>query len=146
MSAYSFLDIQATIAGPGGSFDLGSGAGVAEEGITIEMSGDKNTMTIGADGEGMHSLHADKSGKVTIRLLKTSPKNAQLMAMYDLQATSASLWGQNIISINSSAVGDNNGCREVAFTKKPNIAYAKDGGTVDWVFDCIKIDTILGTY
>ncbi len=39
------------------------------------MGGPKNTMTIGADGEVMHSLHADKSGTVTVNLLKTSPTN-----------------------------------------------------------------------
>lgn len=146
MTTYSFLDVQANISGPGGSVNLGNGAAVAEEGITVEMAGDKNTMTIGSDGQGMHSLHADKSGTVTVRLLKTSPVNAQLMAMYDLQTSDPSLHGKNIITINSPRIGDNNGCREVAFKKKPPMVYAKEGGINEWVFDAIKIDTILGTY
>lgn len=29
-------------------------------------------MTVGADGEVMHSLHAGKSGTITVTLLKTS--------------------------------------------------------------------------
>lgn len=144
--AYSFLDVQATIAGPGGSFNLGSGSGNAEEGITIEMAEDKNNMAVGADGQVMHSLHAGNAGTVTVRLLKTSPVNAQLMAMYNLQKTSSSLWGNNVISINNKASSDNNGCRAVAFKKAPNMAYAKDGGTVEWAFDAGYIDSILGTY
>lgn len=97
MSTYSFLDTQASIVGPGGSFSIGSGDGIAEEGITIEPAGDKNTMQVGADGTGMHNLHADKSGTITVRLLKTSPKNAMLMAMYNLQQTSAALWGEQCL-------------------------------------------------
>ncbi|AHX12941.1 hypothetical protein CH75_06520 [Dyella jiangningensis] len=144
--AYSFLDVQATIVGPGGSFNLGNGAANAEEGITVEMVEDKNTMTIGADGTPMHSLHAGKAGTVTVRLLKTSPVNAQLQAMYDLQSVSSAVWGQNVISINNKASGDNIGCRYVAFKKVPNNTYAKDGGTNEWVFDAGAIDSILGTY
>lgn len=144
--AYSFLDVQATIVGPGGSFNLGNGSGSAEEGITVEMAEDKNNMTIGADGTPMHSLHAGKGGTVTVRLLKTSPVNAQLQAMYDVQSTSSALWGQNVISINNTASGDNTGCRYVAFKKMPNNTYAKDGGTNEWVFDAGAIDQILGNY
>ncbi len=43
--------------------------------ITVTQWAAQNTMTIGADGEVMHSLHADKSGTVTVNLLKTSPTN-----------------------------------------------------------------------
>lgn len=144
--AYSFLDVQATIVGPGGAFNLGNGAGNAEEGIETEMVEDKNTMTIGADGTPMHSLHAGKGGTVTVRLLKTSPVNAKLQAMYDLQSQSSSLWGQNVISINNTASGDNIGCRYVAFKKSPKNTYAKDGGMNEWVFDAGAIDSVLGTY
>ncbi len=146
MATYSFIDTQASITGPGGTFDLGSGAGVAEEGIDIEMAGDKNTMTIGADGAGMHSLHADKSGTVTVRLLKTSPTNAKLMALYDFQSTSSSLWGNNIITITNANIGENTGCRGVAFKKKPKLVYAKEGGINEWVFDALFVDSVLGTY
>lgn len=89
MSTYSFMDTQCSLASDDGVFDLGYGAAIAEEGITFSMGGDKNTMTIGADGEGMHSLHADKSGTVTIRVLKTSPVNAKLSNLYQLQAKSS---------------------------------------------------------
>ena len=90
MATYSFLDVTASIAGPGGNFSLGNGSGNSEEGITVTMTEDKNTMTIGADGSAMHSLHAGKSGTVSVRLLKTSPVNKQLMTLYNYQTTARS--------------------------------------------------------
>jgi hypothetical protein len=69
------MDVTATLAGPTGDIDLGYGSANAEEGITVTMTEAKNTMTIGADGEVMHSLHAGKAGTITVTLLKTSPVN-----------------------------------------------------------------------
>ncbi|QEE24524.1 DUF3277 family protein [Rhodanobacter glycinis] len=145
-NTYSFLNVQATITGPGGSFSIGNGSGTSEEGITVEMAGDKNTMTIGADGTGMHSLHADKSGTLTVRLLKTSPQNAKLMAMYDLQTADSRLHGQNVVTIVDTGSNDSTGCRGVAFKKKPTLTYAKEGQIMEWAFDAVAIDSILGTY
>ena len=146
MSTYSFLDVQGTLVGPTGVLNLGNGAAIADEGISIDPAGDKNTMMIGADGEGMHSLHADKSGTVTVRLLKTSPTNSKLQAMYDAQTTSSALHGQNLITVSNPVSGDVTTARSCAFKKKPNLKYAKDGDVVEWVFDSIKIDTVLGEY
>ncbi|MGG6461398.1 phage structural protein [Solilutibacter silvestris] len=145
-TTYSFLNVQAAITGPGGSFNIGQGAGVTDEGITIEPTGDKNTMTIGADGSGMHSLHADKSGNITVRLLKTSPTNAMLMGMYTLQTASAALHGQNVITVTNMASGDTFSCTGVAFKRRPTQTYAKDGQFTEWQFSAISIDGILGTY
>ena len=142
---YSFLDVHAAITGPGGAISLGSGAGNAEEGITIEPTGDINTMTIGADGTPMHSLHADKSGKVTVKLLKTSPINAKLSLMYAFQTSSGANHGQNTLLISNIATGDIITCRAVAFEKAPSINYAKDGGMNEWAFSAGIIDRTLGT-
>lgn len=144
MATYSFLDVTAAIIGPGGSFSLGSGTGAAEEGITVEMTEDKNSMVTGADGSVMHSLHAGKSGTVTVRLLKTSPVNAQLSAMYAFQTASSALHGQNVISIRDLARGDVITCQQVAFKRMTPVNYGKDGGTNEWTFDAGQIDTFLG--
>lgn len=146
MPSYSFKDVTATIVGPTGAFSLGYGSGTAEEGIDVVAAADKNTMTVGADGEVMHSLHADKSGQITVRLLKTSPQNQKLQAAYDAQAISGALWGKNIITVSNTASGDLHVGRECAFKKKPDMKYAKDGDIVSWVFDAGKIDSVLGTY
>jgi len=141
---YSFLNISALMAGPGLVANLAAGAASAEEGITIEANAEKNVMTIGADGKGQHSLIADDAAKVTIRLLKTSPANALLMAAYDLQSISSALWGQNVLTITDSGRGDVSVFQSGAFRKKPNINYQKEAGMMEWEFDFIQANTILG--
>jgi|SRR5579859_1721480 len=143
---YSFLDTHATITGPGGfNIPIGSTAGAAEEGITMEYADDVNSMMIGAGGDGVHSLHATKAGKVTIRLLKTSPTNALLEQMYNFQRTSSALHGKNTIVVGSAVSGDKYTCQQAAFKRFPTNLYAKDANVIDWEFDCIQMDTRLGT-
>ena len=146
MSTYSFMDVSASMTGPTGVIDLGYGSANAEEGITVSMAEAKNTMTIGADGEGMHSLHAGKSGTVTVNLLKTSPVNKKLSIAYNAQSQSSATWGNNVFVIRNHASGDIVTARGGAFQKMPDWQNAKDGGTVPWVFDCIKIDSMLGEF
>lgn len=142
---YSFLNVVASMTGPGGvGINLAAGAAAAEEGITIEATEDKNIMTIGADGRGQHSLVASDACTLTVRLLKTSPLNAQLMLMYDLQSASSALWGQNIFTIVDSGRNDFTVVQSCAFKKKPTITYAKEGGMMEWVFDGIKANSVLG--
>jgi hypothetical protein len=142
---YSFLNVSATISGPGAAgLNLGAGAANSEEGITIEAVEDKNVMTIGADGQGQHSLIASDACKVTVRLLKTSPVNAALMQLYELQSASSALWGQNVITIVDNGRGDLTTVQAAAFNKKPTITYAKEGGMNEWIFDAIKATTVLG--
>ncbi|HAN2345309.1 TPA: DUF3277 family protein [Escherichia coli] len=146
MATYSFLDVTASLTGPTGVIDLGQGSANSEEGITQTMGGNKNTMIIGADGEVMHSLHADKSGTITVTLLKTSPVNKKLSLAYNAQSQSSATWGNNVIVIRNTASGDISTARSCAFQKQPDFNNAKEGGTVAWVFDCGKIDQLLGEF
>jgi hypothetical protein len=144
MATYSFLNVAATITGPGGSFSLGSGSGDAEEGITVAMVDDKDAMTTGADGSIMHSLRASNSGRLSVRLLKTSPVNALLSALYNYQRTSSSYWGQNVLVVSDVARGDVVTGSQIAFTKQPDIVYAKDGNMNEWTFQGV-VNEFLGT-
>lgn len=141
---YSFLNVVAAIAGPGLAVSIGAGNAVAEEGISIEAVEDKNVMTIGADGKGQHTLIASDAATVTLRLLKTSPLNAILMAAYDFQSVSSALWGQNLITITDTGRGDANVIQSCAFKKKPSVTYDKEGKMYEWVWDGISANTILG--
>lgn len=143
-NTYSFLDVKATLVGPGGGpFTLGAGAGNSEEGITIAMAEDKNTLTVGADGMPMHSLHAAKHGTVTVHLLKTSPVNALLSNLYAVQTQSSALHGQNVIVVTNPVTGDSITCQACAFKKLPDQKNAKEAGTNDWAFDAGIIDMSL---
>jgi hypothetical protein len=143
MQTYSFSEVMATIMGPNGSFPIGQGAGVAEEGITIEPT-EKTTMLIGADGNFMHSKHADQSGRCIIRLLKTSPTNALLSSLYGLDDFNPGTFGQNVITVSSLTLLDQWVLAGVGFSKFPNTTYARAGGIMEWEFQCGRITRILG--
>jgi hypothetical protein len=64
--------------------------------------------------------------------------------MYDLQRVSSALWGQNTIVVSDPSRGDQISCSQVAFQKAPNVNYAKEGGTMEWIFDVGRIDMIFG--
>lgn len=146
MATYSFQDVQVTLTGPGGIVTLGYSAGPTEEGITVERAEDKDNMTIGADGTPMHTLHAAKHGSVVVRLLKISPMNAILQAMYDLQSLSSATWGQNVLVVSQIIAGDIHTCRSVAFRRAPTFTYGKEGGFNEWPFNVGLIDSVLGVY
>jgi hypothetical protein len=142
---YSFESITASISGPNGNFAIGQGAGVDDGGISVEMAEAKNTRTTGADGLWMHALHAGKSGKIVVRLLKNSPTNSALNAMYNADTNNPAAHGQNTITINSLIAGDvitGIGC---AFAQQPTITYAKEGPMLEWSWDVGRIEEILGS-
>lgn len=144
MASYSFQQISASIVGVGGNINLAQGAGTAEEGITFEPVGDKNTMVIGADGSVSHSLSASNAQRVTVRMLKTSPNNALLQNMYNLQTVSAITHGLNTVTLRDIGRGDFLAATEVAFASQPVITYAKDAGMNEWRFDAGSVVPILG--
>lgn len=144
MATYSFKAIQGTLNGPGGSIVIGNSAGPSEEGITIEMIEDKDDMKVGADGSLMHSLRASRAARITVRLLKTSPQNAALSAMYNFQAASVgTLWGQNTINFSDTARGDVISGDTMAFARQAPITYAKDAGMNEWSFQG-NVNMLLG--
>jgi structural protein KPP10_ORF10 len=146
MATYSFENVQATIAGPGGTFSIGSGAGVHDEGISVERLEEKTLLTIGADGTPMHSLRSSKGARVTVRLLKTSPVNAQLSALYNFQQTGGgAAWGQNTLLVSDVQRGDLCSGSSVAFAREPNITWSKDGAPMnEWIFLAGIWNNILG--
>lgn len=134
MSTYSFLNVAASIVGPGGNFSLGYGAATAKEGITVTMLEPKGKSDTGADGALMQTLRPSKLGRITVRLLKTSPVNAQLMNMYNLQSNASGLWGNNTIRVSDIARGDTFTMTQASFEKMPDVTYAEDGNTNEWSF------------
>ncbi len=144
MATYSFLDCLASLTGPGGIINLGSGSGAAKEGITIDTKEEKNAQVVGADGQIMNSLRASQAVRITVRVLKTSPVNALLSAMFNFQRQSSSVWGQNVLAVSDIARGDVTIATQVAFAKPAPITYSEDANINEWLFDGTA-DTQLGT-
>lgn len=146
MATYSFKDVQCTLTGPGGYASLGGdGGGVSDEGITIEPTEDVDTMTTGAAGDIMHSLHAARPANISIRLLKTSPNNAVLSTLFSFQTSSSAFHGRNVIAVSDFVSGDIVTCTQVAFSKHAGVTYSKDGNYNEWTFKG-KVTFALGDY
>jgi hypothetical protein len=141
--AYSFKDVSCTFKAQEGTFSIGMGAGVAEEGISFEKVEERNTMMLGIYGDAIHFLHASDASIIRLRLLKTTPTNGQLMRVYKQQFINGPQWGKNLISLQDRARGDKIVASEVAFTGEPNLTYGKVAGINEWVFHAAHIEDTL---
>lgn len=140
---YTFLDVQCSINGYGGQFDIKS-SGVSDEAIRISMVRDKNTMVLGANGDVMHSMNAARAAVITISLLKTGMGNAMMSQMYSTQEESGSTWANNAMVITNPVTGDTITATGGAFKKHADIGYATEGGLNTWAFDFAYVVQVLG--
>jgi hypothetical protein len=145
LPTYSFANFFVSISGPGGAFAIGGpDTGSAEEGFTVEQADDSNTLTLGSDGSAMNSMHSSRAGTVTVHLLKTSPINAKLSAMFSFQRQLSFNWALNVLSARDIALGDSYSCSGVAFKRHANNAWSKTGNILVWPFDVAILDPLLG--
>jgi hypothetical protein len=144
LATYSFLDVNCAITDDAGSFNISPGGGIAEEGVTVALEGDKTSIVWGCDGTPMISLHAAQGGTVSIRLQKTSPTNALLSSLYKQTTNSSANCGNSTMTIRNPTRGDTIVCTSCAIKKLPDNVNAKEGGMLDWVFNAGIIDEILG--
>lgn len=142
MSAYSFLNVQASIVGPNINAQIGSSAGSAKEGISVTFDEAKGTVTTGADGAIMSSLHASMTGTIVIRLLKTSALNAVLNQAFNFQRQTAGNWAQNTIRVVDKIRGDVASGAQMQFDKHPDNAWSEDGNILAWEFKGVVRETL----
>ena len=144
MGVYSFIDTTVTWTGPGGTISLGNNSGAAEEGVTLVYDDDIGHMDIGASGDIQHSLHANKSGTLTFRLLKTSPTNQRVSTKIAFQRASSVNYGQDTVTITNIVTGDIVTCQRVAPKHFTPLSYAKDAGMNEWILNVGLIEPTLG--
>ena len=144
LATYTFLDVHCRLTGPGGSVDIGSSAALAKEGITFESIEDIDVMVIGAAGDAMHGLRGVKAARAVVRVLKTSPANAQLSQLLSDQRQSALFHGQNQISLANPITGDSYTCTGVAFARVPTNTWAEDPSMIEWTFNVSYMDPKIG--
>jgi hypothetical protein len=142
VAAYCFEDVTFAVAGPNNLNAFA--AGEAEEGFTIEFEGNKNTMTVGANGDVMHSLRVGQPGRLILRLLKTSSFNKTLSDNWTYQTSSAANHGLMTWQVTDAARGDTWTCSGCAFGNHASGQYAVVGNVQEWVFDVGRITPKLG--
>ena len=140
--SYGFAGITCTFSNPATGAVFSLVGNNAEDAFSITMAEDKNTMDGTADGNVMHNLHMSNRGSFTAKFKKNSSVNALLSIQYNVQKQSPVLWGQNVITLNSS-VGDEWVMTSCAFKRYPTDPYGKDGGDITWEFDCGFVNGLL---
>ena len=146
LSTYSFRDVNVSFSntnlGIAILFGGGSTQGVNE--ITVRMSTDRTTEKVGADGSVMPSAIPGDNGEVEIQVLQTSVAHQQFLNWFN-QLITLSLsgnvdnWATTKCFIQLITNGTSHNCSGVSPVKMPDIPYAAEGGTINWVFRCANI-------
>ena len=110
--------------------------------VEAERNVDSFTTVVGVDGEGTRTRSANKSGKVTIKLMKTSSSNAVLSAIS--QAHELSPAGLGVLPLMIKDGLGNSLCfaAEAWVVKPPKVDYGAEVAERDWVFETASLNII----
>lgn len=145
MKTYSMIALNATLSAPTGQqVNLGFGAGIEAEGVTIRQRLDRQgTVRQGGDGKPMPILKATKWGGFDVKLLKASAQNAILQQLFNEQSANPAIWSQNTFRANDTILGDIITADTVGFTTPPTVTYSEAGEMNTWEFEG-RVFVILG--
>jgi len=139
MKAYSFLDTFVNV-----NLVPLSGWADGDDVIKITRRADAATDKMGADGKMALALNADRSGEITIKLMQTSPSNAYLNGLANLQAAGPKRFVPVVITFQDSYRQDM-GAGALGYIKKlPDVSRGAGIATQEWTFVVERLDLILG--
>lgn len=129
---YDLKSVNIAVAGiPINGFQDGDAVGVSR-------SNDGYAMASGADGEVLFSKMNDRTGTITFTLLYGSSANKTFSDLAALDAQNNT--GLASISIRDTRGGSKIFARQCRVQKIPDVTFAKEGGTLEWIFMCADID------
>lgn len=110
--------------------------GLAQDGDAISVAYDEDHVTkdVGLDGEVAWAMNANRTGKITVRLMATSLTNQLLSAAKELDALNGTAVYPFIVKDASGL--DIHFAKESRILKTPDSSYSKEIGVREWVFDC----------
>lgn len=109
--------------------------------IDVERNADSFSMLVGADGEVARAGQADKSGKITFRLLQTSASNDFLSAALVVDEATNANQGPVLVKDGSGRSLDSSS--EAWIVKPAKKVYGKNIEGREWVIECGKLITIV---
>lgn len=110
--------------------------GLAQDGDAISVTFDEDHVTkaVGMDGEVARAMNANRTGKITVRLMATSLTNQLLSAAKELDAASGTAYYP--LTVKDASGLDIHFAKEAWILKTPDSSYSKEIGIREWVFDC----------
>jgi len=130
---YSFPETQLNISHDSVGSTNFDGLGV--DSVQVNMSGDRATNEVAADGGVMINKIIDRRGTIAITLQQTSPVHAFLMRLFNYlnsQVTPTSDFALTKVYINNPQLGDIINATGVAFQKLPDKPYQAQGQKITW--------------
>jgi hypothetical protein len=110
--------------------------------MTIEMEEDAFVTTVGADGFTVRSRNNNKTGRVTFRVLNSSPLNDQLSAIYNLDALTGA--GAGVFHF-SELGGTSTAVSPSAWIQRaPTMERGREEGETEWVLACENLEVFVG--
>ena len=138
MPTYAFTDCSLILSHP--SLGMLTLAGKGLGSVSINMTGDRTTMDVAADGRVMTSKIKDRRATAAVQIQQTSEANKDLLKWYNyLESAPASEWAQASGVFNSPQTGEQFVLNEVAFQKLPDRSYQAQGQLQTWnlmIADC----------
>lgn len=138
MPTYSFTDCSLILSHPSLGMLTLTGKGLGS--VSINMTGDRTTMDVAADGRVMTSKIKDRRATAAVQIQQTSEANKDLLKWYNyLESAPASEWAQASGIFNSPQTGEQFVLNEVAFQKLPDRSYQAQGQMQTWnlmIADC----------
>lgn len=109
--------------------------------LSAKRNEDSQILIVGADGDGCFVKSNNKSGEVTLTLLRSSPSNDILSALYKVQESlpvPQPLFAKDGLgtSLISSA--------KALIKKIPDLTFSKEMNTAEWVFIVHDLDIFVG--
>lgn len=110
--------------------------------VTVARNEDAWTLQVGTDGEGTRSKTNNKSGRITVPLMQSSPSNDVLSAL----AIADELSNGGVVPI---LIKDSNGttvcgAKAAWIVKIPDAEYGREAGPREWILESHEIDIFLG--
>lgn len=138
MLTYAFTDCSLILSHPSLGMLTLTGKGLGS--VSINMTGDRTTMDVAADGRVMTSKIKDRRATAAVQIQQTSEANKDLLKWYNyLESAPASEWAQASGVFNSPQTGEQFVLNEVAFQKLPDRSYQAQGQLQTWnlmIADC----------
>jgi len=136
---YSFTDLIMTVAHPYVGRYEAQGEGVGS--VQVQMSTDRTSHDIAADGSVMVSKVRARNGTVAFAVQQTSNFNVWLSNWFKyLETAPANQWAETLIELRSPAMGIVITCTGVSPQKQADRSYQATGQQVTWTMMVSDID------
>lgn len=138
VSSYSAINLIVTFAGV--AF---TGFADGDDVVTVDRNNASMTQRVGIQGDAVYSQTADKSGKITIKLLQNSETNSLLTAK--IQASEAGAIVSAPLIVTETGSDAKVTAMKCVIEGQPTFTRGANANTVEWVFLSADISIAHGT-